>query len=304
MSFFFRHQPLKALFLVGRSLYVIFAIPLWAITNALPSWRPRRSWSLKNALRVKLLRTGLKILFQVGIPEPPALDSFKREPNRVVWIERAAPDLIVSEIRDLAEKNGVKAVKVGGFWGGPVGSDGVVGQRASPEERVVYYFHGGAHVMGSSHPDGRVAAGSPFMPANPFPSSLLDAITGYRYLVEDVGFDPRRIILAGDSTGGGIAFNLAHYLAGQTCADDSHSAFVRNARSDIVQDVVENSYTRRSLLGKLPDEFAEKSLCISPGARFAEWKPGAFAGFPPTFIQAGDADSDLGRNAGGERQAT
>ncbi|KAI8980045.1 hypothetical protein BD414DRAFT_509007 [Trametes punicea] len=146
MPFLCRHQPLKAIFLVGSALYVILAVPVWAITNALPSWRPRRSWSFKRALTIKLLRTGVRILYQVGIPESPPLDSFKKEPNRVVWVEPAAPDLIVGEIRELAEKNGVKPVKVGGYWGGPVGSDGVAGQPASPEERVVYHFHGGAHV--------------------------------------------------------------------------------------------------------------------------------------------------------------
>ncbi|KAI9000461.1 hypothetical protein BD414DRAFT_504520 [Trametes punicea] len=146
MLFPFRHQPLKAFFIAGSVFYLICAIPVWTVTNALPSWRPRRSWPLKRTLIIKLLRTAAKILYQIGVDGSPPLDSFKRERNRIVWVEPAAPDLIVGEIRDLAEMNGVKPVKVAGYWGGPIGSDGVPGQRASPEERVIYHFHGGAHI--------------------------------------------------------------------------------------------------------------------------------------------------------------
>ena len=58
----------------------------------------------------------------------------------------------------------------------------------------------------------RLASASPFPSANAFPACLVDAIAGYRYLVEDVGFAPENIILAGDSAGGGLAFGLAYYL--------------------------------------------------------------------------------------------
>ena len=59
----------------------------------------------------------------------------------------------------------------------------------------------------------RLSSAPPFKAANPFPASLIDAISGYRYLVEDIGFHPSRIVLSGDSAGGGIALNLARYLA-------------------------------------------------------------------------------------------
>ena len=59
----------------------------------------------------------------------------------------------------------------------------------------------------------RISSAAPFTVTNPFPAALLDAISGYRYLVHEIGFDPRRILLSGDSAGGGLAFNLARYLA-------------------------------------------------------------------------------------------
>ncbi|OSC98290.1 alpha/beta-hydrolase [Trametes coccinea BRFM310] len=339
MPFAFRKQPLKAAFLLGSVVYIVFSLPIWALANALPAWRPRRSWSLGRAVMVKIVRTGVKIMFAIDPPQYPPLESYKKDASSIAWVDPAPPELIVGEIRELAEKNEVKLAKIGGFWLGSKGPDGVAGQRAKPEERVIYHLHGGGHVMGGSHPstsmgpgyegylkhfgpntrifglEYRLSSAAPFTPANPFPASLLDAIAGYRYLLHDVGFEPHQIIIAGDSAGGGIALNLAYYLAisdlpklpqaggllllsptmdwAQTYADDPNSAWRRNALSDFVQGIVEIDYTARALRGQLPDDFVRKSLWISPGSRDAEWKQGTFSGLPLTMILAGGAEQTL-----------
>lgn len=164
-------------------------------------------------------------------------------------------------------------------------------------------------------PEYRLASAAPFPAANPFPASLIDVIASYRYLVQDVGFEPRQIILAGDSAGGGIALNLARYLVaanlpglpqaggllllsptmdwGRTYADDPESCYNRNAKADFVEGVIESGYTPRALCGTLPLEFARTSAWISPGSRETEWTPETFAGLPPTLIVAGDAEQTL-----------
>lgn len=45
-----------------------------------------------------------------------------------------------------------------------------------------------------------------------FPGSLLDALTAYFYLTEDLKVPPSDIVLSGDSAGGGIAIELLMYL--------------------------------------------------------------------------------------------
>ena len=160
----------------------------------------------------------------------------------------------------------------------------------------------------------RIASAAPFKPANPFPASLMDAIAGYRYLIEDVGFEPRNIILSGDSAGGGIVFNLARYIASADLASlpkpggmillsptldwaQTHvgkdSSMVRNSRSDVVHPILESGYSRRALLGSLPEEFAATSAWISPGALNLPLLPDMFGGFPPTAIVAGGAEYTL-----------
>lgn len=46
----------------------------------------------------------------------------------------------------------------------------------------------------------------------PFPAQLLDALTGYAYLVENLKIDPKRIVVVGDSAGTHLALTLARYL--------------------------------------------------------------------------------------------
>ena len=43
-------------------------------------------------------------------------------------------------------------------------------------------------------------------------AALIDALAGYNYLVNTVGFHPTRIILEGDSAGGNLALALTRYL--------------------------------------------------------------------------------------------
>ncbi len=47
---------------------------------------------------------------------------------------------------------------------------------------------------------------------NPFPAALLDALAGYAYLIDEVGFEPADIIVVGDSAGGNLALALVRYL--------------------------------------------------------------------------------------------
>ncbi|MBV8455874.1 MAG: alpha/beta hydrolase [Acetobacteraceae bacterium] len=83
--------------------------------------------------------------------------------------------------------------------------------------RVILFLHGGGYIAGSlnSHRHlvaqvGREARSRTLAldyrlaPENPFPAALEDAIAGYRFLLSE-GYEPKRIALAGESAGGGLA---------------------------------------------------------------------------------------------------
>jgi monoterpene epsilon-lactone hydrolase len=83
-------------------------------------------------------------------------------------------------------------------------------------ERVIYYLHGGGYVMGSVNTHREMvsrlsrAANARVLildyrlaPENPFPAAVDDSTTAYRWLLSN-GVDPNRLVIAGESAGGGL----------------------------------------------------------------------------------------------------
>jgi len=82
---------------------------------------------------------------------------------------------------------------------------------------ALLYLHGGAYTIGSPFTHralaaqlGRAAGLNALVPdyrlapENPFPAAVDDAVAAYRWLIE-TGTPPERIVIAGDSAGGGLA---------------------------------------------------------------------------------------------------
>ena len=94
--------------------------------------------------------------------------------------------------------------------------------RATNEGPVVLYLHGGGFIACSPETHRMLVAslvrrieGTAYVPQyrlapeHPYPAALQDAQGAYRYLVETCGIAPTRLVLAGDSAGGGLALALA-----------------------------------------------------------------------------------------------
>lgn len=95
----------------------------------------------------------------------------------------------------------------------------------SKARNLIIQFHGGAYVYGYNDMYRRSALkllalskntavlslDYRLAPANPFPAALNDAVCAFDYALSQ-GFDPNRIILMGDSAGGGLALALGLYL--------------------------------------------------------------------------------------------
>ena len=93
----------------------------------------------------------------------------------------------------------------------------------SEEKRggVILYLHGGGYTCGNieyAKGFGSVLADEygirvfccayRLAPENPFPAAVDDAVSAYKYLVES-GFPPEKIILCGESAGGGLCYALS-----------------------------------------------------------------------------------------------
>lgn len=169
-------------------------------------------------------------------------------------------------------------------------------------EGVILYFHGGSYNSGSiaSHRSlvanianaakiRALAVDYRLAPEYPFPAAVEDAVTAFRWLLENQ-FRPDHILIAGDSAGGGLALSLLISLrdAGEplpaaavclspwtdlTCTGES---WVTNAKNDIILDPGSLRKSAQLYLG----ESDPRAPLASP--LYADLK-----GLPPLLIQAG-----------------
>jgi len=156
--------------------------------------------------------------------------------SRPLPAEMPSPDALRSMFEVMASAfpppEGVEAT--------PVDADGVAAEwvrmPGSADDRVVLYLHGGGYVIGSlrTHRSlvARIARDASarclsvdyrLAPEHPFPAAVDDAVTAYRWLIGQ-GIAPSRVVVAGDSAGGGLT--LAMLLALRDAGDPLPAAAV------------------------------------------------------------------------------
>jgi acetyl esterase/lipase len=124
---------------------------------------------------------------------------------------------------DAVARRGIRVprgVSVQTVAAGPVPGEWIKPETVEPG-RGILYLHGGGYVIGSptTHRGlaGHLAIASRakillidyrLAPEHPFPAALEDALAAYRFLC-DQGFDPRHLVIGGDSAGGGLSLATA-----------------------------------------------------------------------------------------------
>ena len=127
----------------------------------------------------------------------------------------------IAELRVIYDRLGLSIPPGEGVIHEAIIANGVAAEWSSVPDSdpsaVMLYLHGGGYTVGSltSHRTlvsdivrsfgGRgLALAYRLAPEHPFPAALDDAMAGYRFLLSE-GVDPKRIVVAGDSAGGGLA---------------------------------------------------------------------------------------------------
>ncbi len=194
----------------------------------------------------------------------------------------------------------------------PVDAAGVPGERIStPEsvqERVIYYLHGGAYVMGSinTHRElisrlaraGRaraLAVDYRLAPENPFPAAIEDSAAAYRWLLSS-GVDPARLVIAGDSAGGGLT--IATLVALRDAGDPLPAAAVCLSPWVDLEGLGESMISR----AEIDPMIQRDSLIQTAKAYLGDADPRTplaaplyadLRGLPPLLIQVGTAETLL-----------
>jgi acetyl esterase/lipase len=187
---------------------------------------------------------------------------------------------------------------------GPVAGEWERPARAHPG-RMILYFHGGGFIAGSPETHrglaGRLAqageadlfsVGYRLAPEYFFPAPVRDGIDAYRALLAQ-GADPRQIVLAGDGSGGGLAFAVALAIrnaglampaaiaAMSPWADLSLSGWslLTNQKSD--------NWLNWSLLFQCARHYLRKA---NPADAYASPVFANLKDFPPVMVHSGSAE--------------
>jgi epsilon-lactone hydrolase len=237
------------------------------------------------SLRAEIVRLGLRRLLK---PKLGAEVTIARRRERIANFQRWVP----MPPRDCESVRG----ELGGV---PVLR---VAMPTSCADRHILFLHGGGYVAGSPelyrHLLWRFAAAAAariaavayrLAPENPFPAALDDAAAAWRGLLAEGG-DRRRMVVMGDSAGGGLALALALRLRDE--AERLPAALIamspwtdlaltgaslhRNAAADPMMNVAE-----------VPGLAASYLAGADPRAPYASPLYGDPRGLPPTLIQVG-----------------
>lgn len=192
----------------------------------------------------------------------------------------------------------VKEVDVAGMPGVRLVPEG------APSDRVILYLHGGGYAIGSrtSHtplvanlakaarievvlPEYRLA------PENPFPAAVDDALAAYQWVL-DQGVAPERIVVAGESAGGGLTLALLVSLRDAKRPLPAAAVAISpwcdvSAIGEMTKEALEIDFLTPDALeqfaGWYADEATRKQPLCSP--IFAD-----LSGLPPLLIQAGECE--------------
>jgi acetyl esterase/lipase len=246
----------------------------------------------------------------------------------------------VGKVKKWAEMVGVDSISIPAYWMEKKGTDLPLNARPEPGEKVLYVLHGGAYTLLSAHPGNlianiprgilqhtgpsvrraltveyRLSKPSSESPSHPFPTALLDAIAGYKYLIDEVGFAPENIIVEGDSAGGNLTLALVRYLVENRGTDgippvpgaiilvspwadlspdwtDPKSSIHTCQASDFVGRLIHTDNRHvRSFLGPHGLEAADTNPYISPASLAPTMPPVSFEGYPRTFILGAGAEA-------------
>jgi acetyl esterase/lipase len=233
--------------------------------------------------RADLLRISLRWLGNRNSRADNGVDKCRRRADFINCFLPKAPRRIVT-----------RKVDAGG-----VSADCVV-SAASERDRHILYLHGGGYVLGSPmlYRDltWRIAKRAcarilcidyRLAPEHPFPAAVDDTVAAYRWLVA-CGADPRRIVIMGDSAGGGLALAALLKLRDEGAVLPAATVALspwtdlaltgpslkRNARPDAIFGAGDWSWTARCYLAG-----------IDPRTPYASPLYGNAAGLPPTLIQ-------------------
>jgi acetyl esterase/lipase len=175
------------------------------------------------------------------------------------------------------------------------------------DDRIIYYIHGGYFMRGNEWYCRMCAGvlakffGLPvyaceyrYMPEHKYPAGLDDVTWGWNYLVDELGLDPAKIIVVGESAGGTFAMALGVRLKREGRALPGGNV-IMSGFLDVSCETPSYKYNLGvdpTFVAPLAPSTMELYLADASQAQDPEVSPvyADLTGFPPTFFHADDTE--------------
>lgn len=242
----------------------------------------------KVSVRGNLVREMMQNVMETSLKQPIQTGELRKKPVEPAWI---CPSGYEYEI-----------IENDSFQMEYLRPEGVV------TGRVILQLHGGGYIGPMKNIYRRFAVryskisfGSDVLtidyrvaPENPYPAALEDAVFAYKWLIHEKGYAPEKVVVAGDSAGGGLSLVLGLYLKDHqlpmpcgfitmspwTDLTNSGESYVTNYETDpLFGNSTDNMLYNSSYIGANDP----KDPYISP--LFGEYKE-----FPPVLMQVGSLE--------------
>ena len=175
-----------------------------------------------------------------------------------------------------------------------------------PDPMIMLHLHGGGYFSGSAEMYRAFLSGLckkfqvhaycisyRLVPEYSYPAALDDAFTAYRWLTEEKSIPAEKIIILGDSAGGGLALALLHRI-GQSSLTQPKCAICISPWTDLTLSFDSYKYNRENdaFFNFTNLENAAKLYIGNDSAENPEISPifGDFSSFPPVFLQVGSTE--------------
>jgi monoterpene epsilon-lactone hydrolase len=263
-------------------------------------------WGLSKIKQIhKILKTILvrlrKEIFMASKELQKLIEAMKSRPplaGLTIQEQRAAMESDFTQL-PLAPDVRYEAVNAGGV------PAEFVSTPESDEGRIMYYLHGGGYVIGSisTHREmaSRLARAAKarillvdyrLAPENPFPAAVEDSVGGYKWLLSS-GVKPGRVVIAGESAGGGLT--AATLVALRDAGEPLPAAAICVSPWVDMEAIGESMVTRADV-----DPFVQKDALLEmartylggtdPRTPLASPIYADLKGLPPLLIQVGTAE--------------
>ncbi|HIX15724.1 MAG TPA: alpha/beta hydrolase [Candidatus Hungatella pullicola] len=239
----------------------------------------------KISVRGNLVRDMMKNVMETSLKQPIQSGQLRRNPVEPAWI---CPPGYGYEIIEMEEFS-MEFLQPEGIFTGRVilqlHGGGYIGPMKNIYRRFAVRYSKISYGGDVLTVDYRVA------PEHPYPAALEDALAAYMWLLEEKGYQPRNVVIAGDSAGGGLSLALGLYLRDHGYPMPA-GFILMSPWTDLTNsgESYEENYHLDPLFGNSRDNMLFHSSYIGqedPKNPYISPMFGQFHGFPPALFQVG-----------------